>query len=92
VPRPRCAAPRLAGGGGLFFLVLPLTLPVVGLPSFALATAAAITAQAVSMLAIPRDERPTVPLRRPSGPRVASTAPENTPALGELRRRRGSKA
>jgi hypothetical protein len=45
----------------VFFVVLALMLPVVGLLAFAIATAAAITAQAISMLAIPRDQHPTFP-------------------------------
>jgi hypothetical protein len=40
----------------VFFLVLALTLPSVGLIAFAAATGAALAAQGVSMLAIPRDE------------------------------------
>lgn len=38
----------------VFFLVLALTLQHVGLPAFAFATAAAFAAQALSLLAIPR--------------------------------------
>jgi hypothetical protein len=46
----------------VFFLVLALTLSSVGLIAFAIATAAALAAQAVSMIALPRDERaPDVP-------------------------------
>ena len=44
----------------VFFLVLALMLPVVGLLAFAIATAAAITAQAISMLAIPREQQSPV--------------------------------
>lgn len=40
----------------VFFLVLALTLPSIGVIAFAIATAAALAAQGVSMLAIPRDE------------------------------------
>lgn len=45
----------------VFFLVLALTLPAIGLTAFAIATAAAITAQGASMLALPRDPQPTFP-------------------------------
>jgi hypothetical protein len=45
----------------VFFLVLALTLPVLGLVGFAIATAAALTAQGITMLAIPRDQQPAVP-------------------------------
>jgi len=45
----------------VFFLALALMLRVVGLVAFAIATAAAITAQAISMLVIPRDQQPAVP-------------------------------
>jgi hypothetical protein len=41
--------------------VLALMLPVVGLLPFAIATAAAITAQAISMLALPGGQQPLVP-------------------------------
>jgi hypothetical protein len=44
----------------VFFLVLALMLPVVGFVAFAIATAAAITAQGMSMLAMPRDRQPAV--------------------------------
>jgi len=43
----------------VFFLVLALMLPAVGLFAFAIATAAAITTHVVAMLAIPRE--PTLP-------------------------------
>ena len=39
----------------VFFLTLALTLPSAGLGAFAVAAAAALAAQAISMLAIPRD-------------------------------------
>jgi hypothetical protein len=39
----------------VFFAVLALMLPMVGLGAFAVATAAALATQALSMLAIPRD-------------------------------------
>jgi uncharacterized membrane protein (GlpM family) len=42
----------------VFFLVLALTLQQVGLPAFAFATAAAFAAQALSLLAIPRQPPP----------------------------------
>jgi hypothetical protein len=45
----------------VFFLVLALTLPALGLAAFAIATAAGITAQAASMFALPRDHQPTLP-------------------------------
>jgi len=45
----------------VFFLVLALLLPPVGLPAFAIATAAALAAQGITMLAIPREGRPTPP-------------------------------
>jgi hypothetical protein len=45
----------------VFFLALALTLPVLGLLAFAIATAAALTAQGITMLAIPRDQQPAVP-------------------------------
>ena len=45
----------------VFFLVLALSLPGVGLLAFAVATAAALAAQAVSILAVPRDRQPAVP-------------------------------
>jgi hypothetical protein len=41
----------------VFFLVLALAIPPVGLAAFAIATAAAVVAQGVTMLAIPRDEQ-----------------------------------
>jgi uncharacterized membrane protein (GlpM family) len=44
----------------VFFLVLALLLPVLGLLAFAVATAAAIGTQAITMLAIPRDQQPRV--------------------------------
>jgi hypothetical protein len=40
----------------VFFLVLALMLPALGLFTFASATAAAITTHVVAMLAIPRDQ------------------------------------
>ena len=45
----------------LFFLVLALMLPVVGLVAFWVATVVAIAAHIVSMLALPRDRRTAVP-------------------------------
>jgi uncharacterized membrane protein (GlpM family) len=45
----------------VFFVVLALMLPVVGLVAFAVATVVAIVAHVVSMLAIPRDHRTAVP-------------------------------
>jgi hypothetical protein len=45
----------------VFFLALALALPVIGILAFAVATAAALTTQAVTMLAIPRDQQPTFP-------------------------------
>jgi hypothetical protein len=45
----------------VFFLVLALMLPAVGLFAFAIATAAAITTHVVAMLAIPRDQQPPLP-------------------------------
>lgn len=44
----------------VFFLVLALTLPSIGLAAFAIASAAAIVMQGASMLAIPRDRQPDV--------------------------------
>jgi hypothetical protein len=43
----------------VFFLVLATTLTSVGLPAFALATAAAFAAQGASMFAIPRNPEGT---------------------------------
>jgi hypothetical protein len=45
----------------VFFLVLALVLPTVGLYAFGIATAAAITTHVVAMLAIPRDQQPPLP-------------------------------
>jgi hypothetical protein len=45
----------------LLFVVLALALPAVGLPYFAMATAGAAAAQAMSTLAIPRDQDPNMP-------------------------------
>jgi hypothetical protein len=45
----------------VFFLVLAVTLPSVGLLAFALATAVALAAQGITMLGIPRDRQPTFP-------------------------------
>jgi hypothetical protein len=42
----------------VFFLVLALTPPTVGLVAFAFATAAAFVAQALSLFAIPRVPQP----------------------------------
>jgi hypothetical protein len=42
----------------VFFLALALLLPDAGLPAFAIATAAALATQAISMLAVPRDDQP----------------------------------
>lgn len=43
----------------VFFLTLGLMLPDVGLAAFAVATAAALIAQAVTLRAIPRDQQPS---------------------------------
>jgi hypothetical protein len=45
----------------VFFLALALILPSAGLPGFAIAAAAALTAEAISMLAIPRDQQHVSP-------------------------------
>jgi hypothetical protein len=45
----------------VFFLVLAVMLPSIGFAAFALATAAALTAQGLTMLAIPRKQQPTLP-------------------------------
>ena len=45
----------------VFFLVLALTLPAVGLPAFAIATASAVVAQGVSMLGIAPDQHSSAP-------------------------------
>lgn len=45
----------------VFFVILALMLPAVGLVAFAAATAAAFAAQGASMLAIPRDQQPRAP-------------------------------
>jgi uncharacterized membrane protein (GlpM family) len=45
----------------VFFLVLAVMLPSVGLVAFAIAAACAITTHVVAMLAIPRGEGPAVP-------------------------------
>lgn len=44
----------------VFFLMLALLLPRAGLPAFAVAAAAALAAQALSVLAIPRGPEPSI--------------------------------
>jgi hypothetical protein len=45
----------------VFFVVLALLLPAIGLIAFAFATGAAIATHIVGMLAIPRDQRESIP-------------------------------
>jgi MFS family permease len=45
----------------VFFLILAVMLPSVGFAAFALATTAALAAQGLTMLAIPREHQPSLP-------------------------------